>query len=290
MLYISLLLWSDYINNAGKASVQHNEIIFLISVDSYGNSLANNLLHHQWPQITAVFKNLGCSWKLRRLITWTERDRKMCQKLLWLKLLTLSCSLFFPRTLKVDVQSRSHLTWVQTIMSGASKQTIVLQREFRSGSAPKPSETGMGAVKVGWRCLCGPPDWGDGSWGGWAGLLPCPVRVLQTVLHPWVCCPSMFARAGSGLGRFLLTRTWWIVIQAVPKYLLLKLKFGPLHSWLSWPLMGQLVDLTGRHLQIYKKIPEEKCCFLSLYIFFISHESKLAPYNQIHTLQILTLH
>jgi len=47
MLYISLLLWSDYINNAGKASVQQNEIIFLISVDSYGNSLANNLLHHQ---------------------------------------------------------------------------------------------------------------------------------------------------------------------------------------------------------------------------------------------------
>ena len=54
MLYISLLLWSDSINNAGNASVQHNEIIFLISVDSYGNSLANNLLHHQWPQITAV--------------------------------------------------------------------------------------------------------------------------------------------------------------------------------------------------------------------------------------------
>lgn len=175
MLYISLLLWSDYINNAGKASVQHNEIIFLISVDSYGNSLANNLLHHQWPQITAVFKNLSRSWKLRRLITWTERDRKMCQKLLWLKLLTLSRSLFFPpQILKVDVLSRSRLTWVQTIMSGASKQVIVLRRELRSCSAPKPSETGMGAVKVGWRCLCGPPDRDDGSWGGWPGLLALP--------------------------------------------------------------------------------------------------------------------
>lgn len=55
MLYISLLLQSDDINNAGNASVQRNEMIFLISFDSYGNSLANNPLHHQWPQITAVF-------------------------------------------------------------------------------------------------------------------------------------------------------------------------------------------------------------------------------------------
>lgn len=176
MLYISLLLWSDYINNAGKASVQHNEIIFLISVDSYGNSLANNLLHQQWPQITAVFKNLSRSWKLRRLITWTERDRKMCQKLLWLKLLTLSRSLFPPPSpiLKVDVQSRSGLTWVQTIMSGASKETIVLRRELRSCPALKPLEIGMGAVRVGWRFSCGPPDGGDGSWGGWPGLLALP--------------------------------------------------------------------------------------------------------------------
>lgn len=80
MLYISLLLCSDYINNAGNASVQHNEIIFLISVDSYGNSLANNLLHHQRPQITAVFKNLSHFWKLGRWIAQRERDGKTCHE------------------------------------------------------------------------------------------------------------------------------------------------------------------------------------------------------------------
>lgn len=173
MLYISLLLWSDYINNAGKASVQHNEIIFLISVDSYGNSLANNLLHHQWPQITAVFKNLSRSWKLRRLITWTERDRKMCQKLLWLKLLTLSCSHFFLPLLilKVDVQP-----------CAVSKQVTVLQKELRSCSAPKLVEGRMGGVKV---VVC-PSRAVENS----QGCLPCPLHVLWIVLHP-LCLLSL---------------------------------------------------------------------------------------------------
>lgn len=112
---------------------------------------------------------------------------------------------FFPRTLKVDVQSRSHLTWVQTIMSGASKQTIVLQRELRSGSAPKPSETGMGAVKVGWRCLCVPPDWGDGSWGGWPGLLALPCT-----------CPAACA---ASLGLLSLRVCWGrLWVRRVPAY------------------------------------------------------------------------
>lgn len=120
MLYISLLLCSDYINNAGKASVQHNEIIFLILVDSYGNSLANNLPHHQWPQITAVFKNLRCSWKLRRLITWTGRDRKMCQKLLGLELLTVSLPFFPPRSWKLTCHlvvaiHKRRMKWVEQV-------------------------------------------------------------------------------------------------------------------------------------------------------------------------------
>lgn len=168
MLYISLLLWSDYINNAGKASVQHDEIIFLILVDSYGNSLANNLLHHQWPQITAVFKNLSRSWKLRRLITWTERDRKMCQKLLWLKLLTLSCSHFFSPS----------WFWKSmcSLMSAVSKQETVLQRELRSCSAPKPVESRMGGVKL----LLRPSRAVEDS----QGCLPCPLHVLWIVLHP----------------------------------------------------------------------------------------------------------
>lgn len=178
MLYISLLLWSDYINNAGKASVQHNETIFLILVDSYGNSLAKNPLHHQWPQVTAGFKNLSPSWKLRRLITWTERDRKMCQKLLSETLNSVLLPFISTWILKLSVQSCSCLTSVQSIMSWASKQTTVLRREWRSCSAPKPSETRMGAVKVGMRCLCGSPDQGDGSWGGGQGCLPCPVCVL----------------------------------------------------------------------------------------------------------------
>lgn len=124
-------------------------------------------------QITAVFKNLSRSWKLRRLITWTKRDRKMCQKLLWPKLLNLSCSLFFFLTLilKVDAQSYSHLTRVLTMLCGASKQTIMLPRELRSRSALEPSETGMGVAAVGWRVLYNPPDdQGEGSWGGWPGL------------------------------------------------------------------------------------------------------------------------
>lgn len=179
MLYISLLLWSDYINNAGKASVQHNEIIFLISVDSYGNSLANNLLHHQWPQITAVFKNLSHSWKLGRLITWTERDRKMCQKLLWLKLLTLSCSHFSPPP---DSESRCAALWVQNIMSGVSKQATMVQRELRSCSAPKPVESRMEGVKVHVR----PSRAVEGS----QGCLPCPLHVLWIVLHP-LCMLSL---------------------------------------------------------------------------------------------------
>lgn len=120
MLYISLLLWSDYINNAGKASVQHNETIFLILVDSYGNSLAKNPLHHQWPQVTAGFKNLSPSWKLRRLITWTERDRKMCQKLLSETLNSVLLPFISTWILKLSVQSCSCLTSVQSIMSWAS--------------------------------------------------------------------------------------------------------------------------------------------------------------------------
>lgn len=92
MLYISLLLWSGYINNAGNASVQHNEIIFLISGDSYGNSLANNLLHHQWPQITAVFKNLSHFWKLGRWIAHWVRDGRTCHSFCSRKTLNSLCT------------------------------------------------------------------------------------------------------------------------------------------------------------------------------------------------------
>lgn len=66
MLYTSPLLRSDYINNAGNASVQHNEIIFLMSADSYGNSLATRPRHQPWPQITAVLKTPGPFCKVAR--------------------------------------------------------------------------------------------------------------------------------------------------------------------------------------------------------------------------------
>lgn len=201
MLYISLLLWSDYINNAGKASVQHNEIIFLISVDSYGNSLANNLLHHQWPQITAVFKNLSRSWKLRRLITWTERDRKMCQKLLWLKLLTLSCShLFSPLP---DSESRCAALGVQWV----NKRPCCKG----NGGAAQHQRLWKAGWEVG-RWLCVPPE----LWR--TARAACTVLCMSCGLccSPSACCPCVW-EAGSESGWFLLVGISWKEMSAVPK-------------------------------------------------------------------------
>lgn len=171
---------------------------------------------------------------------------------------------FPPLILKVDVQSRSRLTWVQNIMSRASKQAIVLWREPRSCSAPKPSEAGMGAVKVGWRCSCGPADWDDGDWGWWPGLLPLPCRCPSDcaappppVFPPWLWGQAL-GQEGSCLRE--PSGQWYRQHLSI-----CSLNFSLFPFTCGFPelsLGSQWIDWeVNINLRVYKQIPEDKGLF-----------------------------
>lgn len=254
MLYISLLLWSDYINNAGKASVQHNEIIFLILVDSYGNSLANNLLHHQWPEITAVFKNLSCSWKLRRLITWTERDRKMCQKLLWPKLLTLSCSHFFsPSWFWKSMQPCECSEYTR---DHAAKGIEELLSTKASGKQDGRCEGGFVSLQ---------------SCGGQPGLLAlsstCPVDCPASPVR----AVPVFVRQDLGQDGSCLQESHGGRCKQCLRFVFNTWIFSP--SWFPCSLIEQLEDLIGRYQQVYRQIPKEKSVSFH-FTYYLSHMNK----------------